>query len=229
MILLGFAITGSTAVSLAAVATDKTVGGGGAYAIIVRSFGIEAGGVVGIPLYLSQTLVIAPYLFGFRDGWLRIFPDHPALLVDLVAFAAIVGIAVVSARFSFRMQYLILALIGVAVASMALGAFSGGPGRAPVWWGRFSGAVETGLAGPTSGACSRSSSRNDGHHGGREHVRRAGGPATCYPSRHATGGGGQPGRVHRRGRVAGVAGRGQRAPPRCGRDRRDRLRRGRAA
>lgn len=147
IIVTSYAITGSTALSIASIASNRQIGGGGAYAIIARSLGPEAGGAVGIPLYLSQTLVIVLYIFGFRDGWLRIFPDHPALLVDVGALAVIIGVALISAAFAFRVQYVILALIVAALGSMALGALLGGLPETPVVWGDFPGSPDDGFSG----------------------------------------------------------------------------------
>ena len=49
-------ITGLTALSLSAIATNTPVKGGGAYYMISRSLGIETGGAVGIPLYFALAL-----------------------------------------------------------------------------------------------------------------------------------------------------------------------------
>lgn len=110
IILLGFTITGATGMSIATIATNTRLGSGGAYALISRSLGVEAGGAIGVPLYLSQTLAIALYVFGFRSGWAFIFPTHSTLAVDLLTFVALFAIASVSAGFAFRVQYVILAL-----------------------------------------------------------------------------------------------------------------------
>lgn len=147
IILLGYTITGSTGLSISSVATNTRLAGGGAYAIISRSLGLEAGGAIGIPLYLAQTLVIALYVFGFRGGWSFVFPNHPALAVDLLTFGAIVAIASVSARFAFRVQYLILALIGASVVSVGITVFTDGPTVSPTLWGSYPGAPEDGFTG----------------------------------------------------------------------------------
>ena len=54
IVLLANAITAITALSLSALATNMRVGVGGAYYIISRSLGLELGGALGIPLYLSK-------------------------------------------------------------------------------------------------------------------------------------------------------------------------------
>ncbi|MEX2550163.1 MAG: hypothetical protein WD638_08040, partial [Nitriliruptoraceae bacterium] len=117
IILFAFTITGFTALSLASISTNITPEAGGAYGLVARSFGVEAGGAVGVPLYLSQSLVIGLYVFGFRDGWLAIFPGHPPLAVDIAVVAALVGIALISTKVAFRIQFLILGILGVALVS----------------------------------------------------------------------------------------------------------------
>jgi hypothetical protein len=102
IIFIAVGITLATGLSLSSIATNTRLGAGGPYAIITKSLGLEVGGSVGVPLVLSQALAVAMYVFGFREGWIRIFPDHPALLVDLAAFAVVFAVALVSANFAFQ-------------------------------------------------------------------------------------------------------------------------------
>jgi solute carrier family 12 (sodium/potassium/chloride transporter), member 2 len=147
IILLAFLITGTTALSLSSVTTNIRIGAGGAYSVIARSLGIEVAGSIGIPLYLAQSLVVALYVFAFREGWLTLFPTHPAAAVDFLVFIAVLAIAAVSAKFSFRVQYVVLALLVAAFVSVAAGAF-GAPFDEPLQiWGEFPGAPEQGFPG----------------------------------------------------------------------------------
>jgi solute carrier family 12 sodium/potassium/chloride transporter 2 len=147
IILLAYGITGSTGMSIASIATNTPIAGGGAYAIISRSLGLEAGGAIGVPLYLSQTLAIALYVFGFRGGWEFVFPQHPDLVVDIVTFASLMVIASISARFAFRVQYAILAMVTLSLVVIALAALQGSMVEPPTWWGRYPGAPEDGFTG----------------------------------------------------------------------------------
>ncbi|MEX1177238.1 MAG: amino acid permease [Nitriliruptor sp.] len=147
IIALAFAITGLTALSLASISTNVTPGAGGAYALVARSFGVEAGGGVGLSLYLSQSLVIVLYLFGFRDGWLVIFPGHPPALVDLVAVLALIGVTLIGTKAAFRVQYLILAVVAVALGAVAVAAFTAPMAERPPLVGSFPGAPEDDLPG----------------------------------------------------------------------------------
>ena len=53
IILIANLITLVTALSLSAIATNMFVRTGGAYYMISRTLGLEIGGAIGIPLYLS--------------------------------------------------------------------------------------------------------------------------------------------------------------------------------
>ena len=67
IVTLATAITLLTALSLSALATNMRVGGGGAYYIISRSLGLEAGAAIGLPLFLAQSLGISFYVAGFAE------------------------------------------------------------------------------------------------------------------------------------------------------------------
>jgi len=86
IISLACIITLFTALSMSSITTNIRIGAGGAFSIISQSLGVEAGGAIGIPLYFSQALAVAMYVFGFREGWNWIFPEHPTLIVDLLTF-----------------------------------------------------------------------------------------------------------------------------------------------
>ncbi len=147
IITLAFIITASTALSMASITTNIRIGAGGAYSIISQSLGIEVGGAIGIPLYLSQALVVAMYIFGFRSGWLSVFPNHPAIVIDLLTFAALFAIALISADFAFRIQYLILAIIAGSLVSIFGTVFTGAIEYSPHWFGSYPGFPEDGFAG----------------------------------------------------------------------------------
>jgi amino acid transporter len=139
IILLAFVITGATALSLSSITTNIRIGAGGAYSIISQSLGVEMGGAIGIPLYLSQSLAIAMYVFGFREGWLHIFEGHPAILVDFATFGIILLISYVSAGLAFRIQYLIMAVIAASLVSVGI-AFAQNPMPHEItWFGQFPG------------------------------------------------------------------------------------------
>lgn len=147
IILIAFGITGFTGLSLSSITTNIRIGAGGAFSIISQSLGLEVGGSIGVPLYLSQALAVSMYIFGFRAGWLWIFPDHPALIVDLVTFGVLFVIAFISAGLAFKIQYAILAVIALALISVLGTMFQGPLQHSVQWWGEFKGSPETGFAG----------------------------------------------------------------------------------
>ncbi len=148
IILLANAITAATGLSLSSIATNTRMGAGGPYAITSRSLGFEIGGSIGVPLYLSQALAVAMYIFGFREGWLWIFPAHPPLLVDLAIFAVVLVIAYLSAGLAFKIQYLVMVVIAVSLV-LVFGNLEvwGETGVAPTWWGDYRGSPETDFSG----------------------------------------------------------------------------------
>ena len=97
---LGILITLCTGLSLSSIATNTRIGDGGPYAIMNKSLGLEVGGSIGIPLYLTRPLGVAMYIFGFREGiqwalsrWVEYELVGPlTLLVDLSIFLVLFGI-----------------------------------------------------------------------------------------------------------------------------------------
>ena len=79
-------ITIATSLSMSSIVTNIRIGPGGAFSIILKSLGIEAGGAIGIPLYLSQAVSVAFYIAGFSECWITIFPAHSAILVSLTVW-----------------------------------------------------------------------------------------------------------------------------------------------
>ena len=150
VILLGFGITICTALAMSSITTNIRIGAGGAYAIIAQSLGLEVGGSVGTPRYLSQALAVTMYIFGFREGWLYVFPEHPPILIDVGVFLVLYGIATISADFAIRVQYLIMAVIVGSLVSIAAAAATGsmqyGLGEIQLW-GDFLGSPENGFTG----------------------------------------------------------------------------------
>lgn len=142
IITIAFVIVTFTALSMSCITTNIRIKAGGAYSIISQSLGLEVGGSVGIPLYLAQTFAITMYIFGFREGWLYIFPGHSAILVDLTVFAMLFFVAFLSAKLAFRIQYIILAVIIGALLSVAASVFFGVMQHDPQWFGEFPGAIE---------------------------------------------------------------------------------------
>ncbi|MFC1694313.1 amino acid permease [Candidatus Latescibacterota bacterium] len=120
IILMAKSVTLCTGLSMASITTNIKIGAGGAYSIISKSLGLEAGGSVGIPFYISQTLSAALYILGFREGWLRIFPQHSPLIVSIITWISLLVISYISVRFAIRIQYIVMVIIVLSILSFVL-------------------------------------------------------------------------------------------------------------
>ena len=114
-----------TSISLAVVATNMRVGGGGEYFLISRTLGVEFGGAVGVVLYLAISISIAFYAIGFAEAAVAAFDSDSTMLIRLVAAGLVVVLAVigyVGSDLATRLQFLVMALLAVALGSFLLGA-----------------------------------------------------------------------------------------------------------
>ena len=75
IVLLAHLISVVTGLSVSSIATNRTVGPGGAYFMISRSLGGPAGAAIGIPLFFAQALSIAFYVVGFVESLSMLFDD----------------------------------------------------------------------------------------------------------------------------------------------------------
>ncbi len=147
VMLLAMGITAATGLSLSSVATNTRIGPGGPYAILSRSLGYEVGGAIGVPLFLTRPLGVAMYVFGFREGWLWIFPDHPPIGVDLIVFGLLAAISYISADLAFKVQYLIMAIIVGSLVSIFASPVTFEPVAEAPMWGSYPGFPENGFKG----------------------------------------------------------------------------------
>ena len=132
ILLLAVSITLSTALSMASMTTNIRIGRGGAFSIISQSLGLEVGGSIGLPLYFSQAFAVTMYIFGFREGvsWLitKVAENPEAILtpafpwiVDFTTFFIVFAIVKISTDFAFKIQYVLLAIVGASLISMFAG------------------------------------------------------------------------------------------------------------
>ncbi len=129
LIILGISTSVSvlTSISLAVVATNMKVRGGGEYFLISRTLGIEFGGAVGIVLYLAISVSIAFYAIGFAEAVVAALGSESALLARGIAallVLALAAIAAVGADLATRLQYVVMALLILALGSFFLGGIS---------------------------------------------------------------------------------------------------------
>lgn len=114
-------ITFLTGLSISATATNMDVGGGGAYFMISRSFGVEAGAAVGLPLFLAQAVGISFYIAGFSESVNNLFPHLPIRVVGVVSLLILTILAYISADLALKTQLGIFAIIMLSLLSFFLG------------------------------------------------------------------------------------------------------------
>ena len=117
-------VTVLTSMSLAAIATNLKVKGGGDYYLISRTLGMEFGGAIGIVLYLAQSVSVAFYCIGFAEALSAIMGPTFFLsprLIALLAVSAIFTLAWIGADWATRFQYLVMLLLGAALFSFFAG------------------------------------------------------------------------------------------------------------
>jgi len=121
IVVLSHAITLATGLSIASIATNRTVGAGGAYNIISRSLGAPAGAAIGIPLFLAQALSVTFYIVGFTESLRPLFPNMDERLMGSAVLILLVVVSGKSAALAIKAQYLILAAIALSLISLVTG------------------------------------------------------------------------------------------------------------
>ncbi len=126
IVVLANLISFLTGLSLSAIATSMDVRAGGNYYLISRSLGLEVGGAIGIPLYLSQAISIAFYIIGFTEALLAIefFQQFDPRLIATAVALLFALIAYVGADFALRIQFFILAVLVIALISFFAGGWN---------------------------------------------------------------------------------------------------------
>lgn len=118
------AITFITGLSIASIATNMRVQGGGAYYLISRSLGAESGGVIAIFFFIAQAVAVTLYVVGFTEALFSVFPGlglsfrEVATLTNGIVFLCVY----VGAGWTIRLQYFILAVLLLSVLSFFAGA-----------------------------------------------------------------------------------------------------------
>lgn len=128
IVVIANAITLITTLSFSAVATNLRVGVGGAYYIVSRSLGLEIGGAIGLPLFLSQVFSVTLYAFGLAESIRALV--WPELPVQAAAFVIVIAVALLAyrgAKIALATQVPLLIMIGVSVLALAAGAIFRSP------------------------------------------------------------------------------------------------------
>jgi amino acid transporter len=138
-----------TSWSLAAIATNFKVKGGGDYFLISRTLGAEFGGAIGITLFLAQSISIAFYAIGFAEGVAPLLPEGlvSERVIAAVAIAPLFALAWLGSDWATKFQYVIMLVLFAAIGVFVYGAlqsFDGGtlsanwaPGGTLPFWTLF--------------------------------------------------------------------------------------------
>ncbi len=126
LILIGVASLVSilTTMSLSAIATNIHVKGGGAYYLISRTLGVQFGGAIGLVLFMAQSISIAFYCVGFGEALSALLPQSPVFSPSVIAVISVfclLYLAWLGADWATKFQYVVMALLVLALASFFAG------------------------------------------------------------------------------------------------------------
>jgi amino acid transporter len=113
-----------TSISIAAVATNIKVKGGGVYYLISRTLGPEFGGAIGMVLFLAQSVSIAFYCIGFGEAMTALLPQSVLTTPSIIAVFAVFFLFIfawMGADWATRFQFVVMALLVVALFSFFAG------------------------------------------------------------------------------------------------------------
>lgn len=125
VVLLAHLISFTTGMSVSSIATNRTVKTGGDYYMISRSLGMPIGGAIGIALFFALALSTSLYAIGFTESFLDAFQIENSLfnrqVVGSATCAILTGITFFSTSLALRIQYFVLAAIGLSLISFFAG------------------------------------------------------------------------------------------------------------
>ena len=139
IVTIATSITFFTGLSISAMATNMKVGVGGAYYIISRSLGLEAGVAIGMPLFFARAFGVAFYLAGFTEAVMAMLGMDPAAsvmtakLISAGTLVLLTALAYISADLALKVQFFIFLAIGLIIAGLSLFFFTAVAGR--LWCG----------------------------------------------------------------------------------------------
>ncbi|TVR66635.1 MAG: amino acid permease [Spirochaetaceae bacterium] len=121
IVLIANSITFVSSLSVASIASNEQMETGGAYFMVSRVLGYQAGGGIGIPLFFSQALSIALYVIGFAEAFTAVYPQWSITPVAIITMLVLVVAGIAGARFMVVLQYLILLVILASFVSIGAG------------------------------------------------------------------------------------------------------------
>lgn len=150
IIILAHVISLTTGLSVASIATSRTVRTGGAYHIISRSLGLPIGGAIGLGLFVAMSLAVSLYLIGFAENFVQVVGLGDSKLARQAVATGfcilLTVVAFVSTSLAMRLQFVVLAAIVGSLLSFLLGHSGGGPEIVALWPSEGSVPLETAFA-----------------------------------------------------------------------------------
>lgn len=131
IILAAHVVSVCTGLSISSIATDKSVGAGGAYYIVSRSLGLPIGGTLGLALFVGLSFSISLYIIGFSESLLTVLgvgiTPGAIRICGTVTVILLTVITFISTSLAIKAQYVIMTLIAGSLVSI----FLGSPSQAP--------------------------------------------------------------------------------------------------
>ena len=125
IVTVGSFITLLTGLSISALATNMRMRGGGAYFMLSRSFGIEAGAAMGLPLAFAQAIGVSFYIAGFSEALVKsqlpFVGEWDPRYVGFATLMILALVSTVSANIALKSQYFIMGAIAFSLISFFMG------------------------------------------------------------------------------------------------------------
>lgn len=137
IIFLAHAISVPTSLSIASLASNRSIGGGGVYYIISRSLGLPVGASIGVALYLATALGASLYIIGFAKtfntaiGWEESVDN--IRITGSVTLFLLTALTIISAELAIKTQYVIMLAIVASIVSLVAGTSPQEPTEIAMW------------------------------------------------------------------------------------------------
>ncbi len=125
IILLAHVISVPTSLSIASLASNRAIGGGGVYYIISRSLGLPVGASIGVALYLATALGASLYIIGFSQTVNALIGLEEGVenlrITGSITLVVLTALTMASASLAIKIQYVIMAAIALSIVSVLAG------------------------------------------------------------------------------------------------------------
>jgi potassium/chloride transporter 4/5/6 len=121
IITLSAAIALVATLSMSSIATNAEVGKGGIYYILSRTFGVEIGTAIGIPLFFRQSLSVAFCCIGFAESLHSLIPSLSITNIAVGTLIILTALAYTSIRGALKVQLGIFIVIIGSIISLFTG------------------------------------------------------------------------------------------------------------